>query len=164
MKKYRLFFIMIIFFHLSSLAWAQDVSLGVSYNQAMQGLSDVFSMRIFPPIPEKQPRMMGISADGLLTLILAGDTSNLWKATYMINHVYTDKETARRATTVTAQFLKNFVPEIADPTAYLTEMLTLITQKHTYYTPQKLREGNKTIEFLFVPSAGMTTITITKAE
>jgi len=155
----KICFFILLLASLSSLAWGEG--LGVSYMHAMEGLTDAFPMRIFPGA---EPRYFGTAEGGLVTLMLTGQPSDLSKAVFVVNYIYRNEGIAQRTTLLAGQFLRNFAPAIDKPFDYLTEILTMMKAPHTFYQPQTLREGDKSLEFLFVPSVGQLSITITPAE
>ena len=136
-------------------AFASQSLLGVSYDQAMTGLTETFSMNTFPAQSERPPCAVGANKDQLLTLILVGQPKNLQKATLLINAAGYQTDAHLR---IMQQFAQNFV---GWKSTEVEEMLYMLTQSYTYNRPQKLDEGNKFIEFLFTTDLNLISITVT---
>ena len=138
----------------------QQETLGISYNQMMNYLSNFFTMEKSTPV-DGQDRYMGETSSGLAILEIIGEKEDITQTTLLIGIPSDNYEILIENSAILIRFLKNAVPEWEESSDWATTSLEKMTESTS--TREEEIYGNKLIKMYLIREFGMVTVTVEPA-
>ena len=134
-----------------------DNTIGVSYNQMMNYLSNSFTMEKSTPVKGRD-RYMGTTSSGTTILEIIGEKDNIAQTTLIIGIPSDNQYILIENSAILLRFLENAVPEWEDSSDWVTTSI----EKFSSSTSNKEEKvyGNKLIEMSLLKELGWVMVTV----
>lgn len=136
----------------------QPAGIGVTYEQAMQGLNNDFIMKS-SPLNDGRERYLGRPADGMAVLEIIGQKNNISGIHIMLGTPKDSDAILRRNATRLAHVLINTVPEWNSASEWASRTLSKLSHE-TGDSSESIVNSNKTITIKTLKSLGMILVSI----
>ncbi len=133
-------------------------TLGISYDQVMESLTDFFVMEKTAPLNDGRERYMGQTDNDLAILEIIGDKADIDKTTLIIFIPSDNNDVVLQNSALALKFIDNAAPNWAGANDWLNEAVTSLTTNPNQSI--KTTHDNKLIEASLASGLGMLTFSV----